>query len=116
MLFTKLAILLQFKRIFQGTRRDSVYWLAMSLIALDTTYYTVAVIMEIAQCTPREKIWDPLVDGTCVDNNTLVIITGAFNVVIDILIFALPIYAILRLKIAIKRKVGISAIFATGLL
>ena len=116
MLFTKLAILLQIKRIFHGTTRDSVHWLSISLMVLDVTYYIASAISEIAQCVPREKIWNPLLPGTCINNNTKVVVDGAFNFTIDLLIFMLPIYAILRLKMVIKRKLGICAIFATGLL
>ena len=117
MLFIKLAILMQIHRIFTGTSRTQVYWLSVSLIVLDVAFYIAAVIVEIAACVPREKIWDPfLPNGTCLDNSVAIVVAGAFNLLLDCLVFALPIYAILHLKIPIKRKVGICAIFAIGLL
>ena len=81
-----------------------------------TTYFTIAVIIVIAQCNPREKIWNPLLPGTCVDNNTNVVVGAGINLAFDFIMFLLPIHAILRLKIAIKRKLGIATVFATGLL
>ena len=81
-----------------------------------TLYYLTGILIEIFQCTPREKIWNPAVEGSCVDNNASVTVSGAFNLVLDLIMFMLPIYAIWRLKIAIKRKLGICAAFATGLL
>jgi hypothetical protein len=116
MLFTKLAILLQINRIFRGTKKDTVYWLGIILMFLDVSYYIAAIIVEIAQCTPRAKISNPLLPGTCVNNNVVVIVAGAYNFVLDICVFALPLYAIFRLKIGVNRKLGICAIFATGLL
>ena len=83
---------------------------------LDTAFYIAAVTVVLAQCNPREKIWNPLISGTCINNNANIIATGAFNFVLDVLIFILPIYAIVHLQMPIKQKIGISAVFATGLL
>ena len=117
MLFTKLAIIFQIKRIFvTGSSKNSIYWLTLVLMTLDIGFYGSQVIVEIAECVPREKIWNPLLPGTCINNNANVVSSGAFNCAVDILIFMLPIYAILRLNMNLKRKLGICAIFATGLL
>ena len=116
MIFTKIAILLQLKRIFRGASKDSVYWLLVVLMVISTLYYLTGILIEILQCQPREKIWDPSIPGSCIDNNVSVTVAGAFNLGLDLIIFMTPIYAILKLKIAVKRKLGICAIFATGLL
>lgn len=116
MLFTKLAILVQLRHIFRGTSRNSIWWLATILMITSTLYYIAGFITETAACIPRQKIWDPSVKGICLDNNTSIWISGIFNLVLDVLIFLLPIYAIWRLKMAVKRKVGIYATFAIGLL
>ncbi|KAI4146015.1 MAG: hypothetical protein LQ340_006073, partial [Diploschistes diacapsis] len=80
MLFTKLAILFQNKRIFTTrATRNSVWWLIILLMVLDTLYYIAAIIVEIAQCTLREMIWNPLVEGTCINNNANVVAAGGFN-------------------------------------
>ena len=117
MLFTKIAILLQIKRIFvTRSTKDSIYWLTSTLTTLCAFFYTASVLVEIAQCIPREKIWNPTVPGVCINNNANVITSGAFNFALDVLIFILPIYAIMRLNMNLKQKVGICAVFATGLL
>ena len=114
--FTKLAVVLQLKRIFRGTKRDSVYWICISIMVVQTIYCTVGGIIVLAQCNPREKIWNPLLPGTCLDNDTNVVISACIILALDFITFLLPIYAIFRLKIAIRRKVGIAAVFATGML
>ena len=117
MLFTKLAILVQIQHIFMpvGTRGSS-YWLAVLLMLIGPGYYIAAAIVEIAQCIPREKISNPFVPGFCINNDVNVIFAGAFNLGYDILLFALPIYCILHLQLALRRKLGVCAIFAIGLL
>ena len=116
MLFIKLAIILQIQQIFRGAHKSSVHWLSIVLITIITTGYTANAIAEIAECVPREKIWNLFASGVCINNNSLVVASGALNIGIDFLIFLLPIYAILRLKIVLKRKLGILGVFATGLL
>ena len=114
--FTKLAIVLQLKRIFRGTKRDSVYWICITIMVVQTIYFIIAGIIVVAQCNPREKIWNPLLPGTCLNNDENVVISACINLALDFIMLLLPIYAIFRLKIAIKRKVGITAVFATGML
>ena len=116
MLFTKLAILIQLRRIFRGTTRDSVYWLSTTLMAINVLYYIAGFFTQVLACVPREKIWNSEIVGTCLDNDASILISGIFNLALDVLIFLLPIYAIFRLRIAVKRKLGIYATFAIGLL
>lgn len=66
-------------------------------------------------CTPREKIWDPSVAGTCLDISGLLTASGPFNVVSDFLIFLLPIWAIFSLHISIKKRIEVSCAFSVGL-
>lgn len=95
MLFIKLAIVLQTQKIFRGTYKDSVHWLSLFLIVLISICYTASAVVEIAQYVPREKIWNPFASGVCVDENALVVASGAVNIGIDFLLLLLPIYAIL---------------------
>ena len=123
MFFLKLSILAQLKTIFRGSRtsttpaiRDWIYYLFLTLMALVAAYNLATAIALIAQCVPRAKIWTPSLPGTCVDIAASTIASGAFNLLLDILIFLLPLYAISRLKLAPQRKWAIAAVFAIGLL
>lgn len=116
MLFLKLSILLQLKRIFKGATRDLVYWLTISLILLVVSFYTATAITTIAQCIPRERIWNQNVPGICLNLDAAMVSSASFNLAIDILIFVLPICTIFKLKMAIERKLGICAVFGIGLL
>ena len=116
MFFSKLAIILQLKRIFRGASRDVVYWLCIGATVVNTIYYFVSLMLLILQCVPQEKIWNPSIPGSCVGLNANMVANGALNVAFDLFLLGLPIFAIFRLRITIKRKLGIYAVFATGLL
>ena len=82
----------------------------------NVVFFTILFFMEIFTCIPREKIWNPMVPGTCIDIQNTFVATGVINVCDDFIILILPVYWVWLLQISTKRKVGISLIFAAGLL
>ena len=129
----KLSILVQFQNIFVVTRKGLVYWSIMIVLLLNTMFYLAILVVAIFSCTPQMKRWNPSVPGTCVDSTVPIVATGAFNLYLmpsetehismlttgslsDILMLAIPLYAIRKLQMASNRKRGVYAIFATGVL
>lgn len=105
------------QRIFSPTRSGLVYISCYILSASIAATYSVVTLALILQCLPVKKVWDPTVTGGhCLDEVAMSISTGVINVVTDFLILALPMCAIFRLKMPLKRKFTVSAIFATGLI
>ena len=80
-------------------------------------FYLVEVIFEIALCTPREKIWNPLMQGGhCFSTNANFQASGIFNVISDFAILILPMPCVWKLRMPLKKKVLMTVIFATGFL
>lgn len=116
LLFTKLSILLLILRVFCTVQKNAGYWCTLSLIWLNTIFYTVYFFIPIFSCTPRMKIWAPDTPGFCMEINILYYASAIFNMVSDILMLTVPIILIWNLQTSIRRKVGVSAIFLTGAL
>lgn len=116
MLFLKLAIVLQLKRIFTGPRKSLTWFLFHALIWLQTVFYTIMMFFNIFICTPRAKITDFSIPGSCLNSGAVLIATSSFNALADFLILLLPLYAISRLRISFRQKLSISAVFAVGFL
>lgn len=81
---------------------------------LQLLFYTAVLLVAIFACWPREKIWDPLLPGKCVDPIAILIASSAINCATDIVILVLPIVMVWRLQMSKHRKWSVSAIFATG--
>ena len=79
-------------------------------------FYVAVLLLCIFECHPIREVWNFYYQGHCINRNIFVVISGAINVVSDLLNLLLPIWAIWHLQMALKRKAGISAIFAIGLL
>ena len=69
---------------------------------------------KIFKCTPREKILDDSIPGSCIDWQKLLNASGIFNISSDILILLIPLKGIWSLQIERKRKIGIYLIFTFG--
>lgn len=94
-----------------------MYWLGHALIWVNLALYTAILFTLIFECSPIEKVWNPLYEGGhCINRNTALIVSGAVNVLSDLLNLLLPLWATWHLQMTWKRKAGISAVFATGLM
>ena len=112
--FTKISILLLILRIFLSVQRDVFFWLTQGLIAINTIFYIIFFFVPIFLCNPRSKIYNPDEPGKCLRIQALYISSASFNVISDIAMLSVPIYLIWNLQMSVRRKIGISLIFATG--
>ena len=114
---TKLSILLQIRRLFCPPGTKDRFRTALDVIIwLNALFYLADTFIEIFQCVPRKKISNPKIPGRCVNIGAAIIITACINIASDICIFVLPLVRIWRLQMPLRRKIGVSAIFAFGLL
>lgn len=112
----KVSILVQFMRIFVPRHQGMIYWIIQFVIWTNVGFYLATTLALTFQCTPREKIWHPYIPGRCINIDVQIVTSGSWNIVSDISILVLPLHCIWLLQIPIKRKLGVSAVFATGLL
>ncbi|KAI0452330.1 hypothetical protein F5B21DRAFT_506349 [Xylaria acuta] len=110
----KVAILMEWIRIFSPQSRNAFFWLCHVVLWLNVVYYIASIIVESMQCTPRQLIWDPTVKGTCLDAKAAEVISS-INVASDIVLLVTPQLVIWRAKSSIGRRVGMALIFAVGL-
>ncbi|KAF1955041.1 hypothetical protein CC80DRAFT_566311 [Byssothecium circinans] len=112
--FVKLALLLQIQRIFAAAQKGHTFWITWALILSNGAFYISVMFAYILQCTPRAKIWNPTIPGKCIDVRVVSMASGVINIMSDVAIFALPVTEVLRLHMPLRRKLGITAVFATG--
>lgn len=115
-LLAKLPILLQYIRIFMPSRSGPIYLATQTLIWTNLLFYIAFAFAVIFQCTPRAKIWNHDVSGSCINVQALFLVGGSWNVLSDFAILILPVAPIWRLQVSRRKKIGISLVFGTGLL
>ena len=112
----KVAIALQYRRIFAPSRHGFVFWLIQSLIWSTVIVYLAFMIWTVNFCSPRERIWNPTIPGKCSNVRANMTASGSWNVFSDFTILVVPLYTIWHMDLPINRKIGVSAVFATGIL
>ncbi|PVH98374.1 hypothetical protein DM02DRAFT_468466, partial [Periconia macrospinosa] len=114
-MFLKAGILFEWIHLFvpRGVRNKFWYTCHITIVA-NVMFYVTCTIVENFSCTPREKIWNKLVPGHCINNPALIVSSGILNLLSDVLIFVLPQKMIWGLKISRRKRVGVVIIFATG--
>ncbi|KAI1014552.1 hypothetical protein LB504_012112 [Fusarium proliferatum] len=72
--------------------------------------YTIIIAsLLLFGCQPRETAWDPYLfaSGKCIDYAVMYIIIAVANIISDIVLFAIPMPMIIRLKMPLGQKIGL---------
>ncbi|KAI1348543.1 hypothetical protein F5Y01DRAFT_306736 [Xylaria sp. FL0043] len=113
----KVAILLEWARIFapRGTR-GLFYTMCHVLLWLNVLFYSSKILLINLSCIPHRAIWDKTVPAKCLNQKIVYLVAAAIGVVSHAFILALPQTIIWRLQMSKQKKIGVSVIFATGIL
>ena len=112
----KLAILLEFLRIFSLGKSNNIFWIYHTLIWLSFLFYVIVSFLFIFSCQATQKYWKPWIKGRCLNVESMNITMACFNIASDLSILILPHKVIWSLQMSLKRRAGVSAIFLAGLL
>ncbi|PGH18990.1 hypothetical protein AJ79_00023 [Helicocarpus griseus UAMH5409] len=111
--FTKLAILLLYRRIFALSTTHTV---SIGLIIFVAAYGAETLFTGMFTCIPVQAFWDMSLVKTarCVDQFKLYYANAAINIASDVAIVILPIPAISKLTIEKKQKISLILILILG--
>ncbi|KAH7032115.1 hypothetical protein B0J12DRAFT_608243 [Macrophomina phaseolina] len=88
----------------------------VSLSVLLVAEYIEETVVICLQCRPIQKLWQPTIDGSCMDLRTFYYVAFAVKLATDLTLFLLPIPALQRLQTSLGKKIGVLAMFSLGLL
>ena len=113
----KLSILLLYLQIFFVNKRTRV--MVYIALTINTLHCLATVIGYGILCVPKPGVPWEVADAThkcMVVADMLAVILGAISIFSDVFIICIPIPAIWNLHLPTRKKLGVSAIFITGLL
>lgn len=107
----KLSLLCLYSRIFPvQTVRTGGYILGSVAIS-----WTIACnLAAIFQCTPRNKLWEPWLEGTCINLFLTFLCVSVPNILCDIGILCLPMPQVWKLQTNFVQKAFLTGIFLLG--
>ncbi|KAK4129062.1 hypothetical protein N657DRAFT_668154 [Parathielavia appendiculata] len=81
---------------------------------ISTAWCIACILAATWQCTPREKLWQPWLEGTCINLFLTQLCISVPSILCDIAILCLPMPHVLRLKTNLWQRVLLMFIFLLG--
>ena len=114
--FAKLAIFLLFLQLFSPNQRTR--YLIYCGIAFTGMFYLACALVEIIACTPSKgQSWlEASSSSRCANDRVLGYIISIVNLASDLYLLVLPLPVVWQLQFTQRKKVAVTAVFATGIL
>ncbi|ATZ48765.1 hypothetical protein BCIN_03g09320 [Botrytis cinerea B05.10] len=109
--FTKLSLLLMYRRIFPVR---SIKIGSLILGGLSVAWCISIIMVSVFQCIPMQKIWNPTLEGHCINLKASFIGNAIPNILTDVAILALPMQQVWGLHTSVMQKTHISFVFLLG--
>ncbi|KAK4044369.1 hypothetical protein C8A01DRAFT_31424 [Parachaetomium inaequale] len=81
---------------------------------LSTAWNIACILAATWQCTPRERLWMPWLDGTCINLFLTQLCISVPSILCDIAILCLPLPHVMRLKTNMVQRILLLFIFLLG--
>ncbi|KAK0629345.1 hypothetical protein B0T17DRAFT_615131 [Bombardia bombarda] len=107
----KIAVLWLYTRIFPNVVFRRV---AQVLMGVCTCYGIAFLVVFITRCDPVSQEWKPVAWGSCKDVSQSQLASNSINAVLDMSIVVLPLPSLWNLKMALRRKLSVMAMFSVG--
>ncbi|KAI1446590.1 hypothetical protein F5Y02DRAFT_425613 [Annulohypoxylon stygium] len=112
----KYVVLRQIEIMFFDHRRNTVTYKAIWALIWTNLIFTLSVVLSfICTCIPRKKIWQPDIEGHCIDSKSLFLSAGAINMAFDYLILVIPLAVVSTLQLSTGKKIRAAAVFIVGI-
>lgn len=111
---SKLSVLSQLYRVFGVHALPKVRWILRGLYAIVVIWFVGITTGEIFVCAPISANWDTGVTGRCGNHKLLRAVGAATWISTDFAILLVPIPALTRLQMDVRKKTGLVALFLTG--
>ncbi|KAH7119417.1 hypothetical protein B0J13DRAFT_513402 [Dactylonectria estremocensis] len=107
----KIAILLQYRRIFAVRIMQFITFYGVVFMTAWTI--TLCFLLTLT-CIPVAKFWDSTISGRCLNSLIIWYVMAGFNLATDVAIFCLPLPMIRSLQLPRKQKIMLFVIFCLG--
>ncbi|KAJ5709860.1 hypothetical protein N7493_009452 [Penicillium malachiteum] len=91
------------------------HWISVATGIIVAAYLIAAILAMNLICRPINFMWDMTVKGTCEDGTPLMYASAGFNLIIDLIVVALPMPVIWTLQMPKDRKAGVIWAFLLAL-
>lgn len=111
-LFAKLSLLVLYHRLFSV---DKIFVRLTYVVgAVQIAWFIAEYFDRWFTCTPVRKVWEPLIEGYCINQSASLAVSETFNSGIDFVMIGMAVYMVVKLNISFSNKIKLSVLFALG--
>ncbi|KAF2207066.1 hypothetical protein CERZMDRAFT_102763 [Cercospora zeae-maydis SCOH1-5] len=119
--FTKVSVLMFYRRLVDLTVSKYWIWTVMCAISFTIAYSLAFILLLVFNCSPTEAYWKSFnpswkVEYTCVDTTVVNLLAGVLSIVSDLYSVILPCLMTRHLRLPAAQKLGLFLVFSLGLL
>ncbi|KAJ5144300.1 hypothetical protein N7526_001808 [Penicillium atrosanguineum] len=111
----KISVCLFLLRIFQS----SIFrYITYTMIVVNSAIAVTWILVDSFHCIPVHLSWtgwENEESGKCIDFITSTFINGFVNIAVDAIMVSMPLYEVLKLKLSLRKKLGVAVMFGMGL-
>lgn len=116
LLFSKASVCLVYHDLFQSAD-GAIVRISRAVnyftMGLTISFFSIVTLVSAFSCVPIQKIWYPTMAGKCINNNILLYVTSAINVLTSLLIICTPLPVLFRTR---HKKTEVTQLIALVLL
>lgn len=109
---TKVCLLWVMTRVFSPVHTAVIFIYIFMGIML--AYYIPVLIVKVRICNPIARFWDTNIDGTCLDQRTIILADAVISVASDFVILVLPLILTMHLHMSMKKKIRVAVVLGAG--
>lgn len=111
-LFAKLSILWLYYRLFSVN--EAFLYCVWGLGIIQTAWSIATYLVHYLECIPTAKLWDPTLDGHCINSPAFLAAGETPNSLVDFAMIGLAIWMVQSLRIKTSVKIKLFVIFIMG--
>ncbi|CEO60201.1 hypothetical protein PMG11_04839 [Penicillium brasilianum] len=109
---TKVCLLWVMTRVFSPVH--NVVILIYIFLGIMLAYYIPVLVVKIRICNPIARFWDTDIDGTCLDQRSIILADAVISMASDFVILILPLLLTMHLQMSTKKKIRVAAVLGAG--
>lgn len=107
----RLSILMLYLRVFPQRRDRVICYVTAALILAN---FVGVMVAGFVICIPLNALWNPKIQGRCIDKNAWYRWATLMNIVTDIIMLVVPLPVIWKIKCSTRTKIGLTITFGVG--
>lgn len=84
------------------------------VMGLTFAYIIGMFLVQLFACHPMEKLWEPLIPGTCISERSILLTIPITDTILNVFTLCLPVPMLIKLRMGIRTKLALMAIFSVG--